>query len=212
MTQNGILFDMDGTLWDSSEQVTQAWNNVLAREPDTSRVQLTTAQMKSLMGKTMTDILTSLFPTLGETRRAEIGKQFCEEENRYLREHGGTLYPKVEETLHELSRSYRLFIVSNCQCGYIEAFLGYYGFGALFTDTECFGRTGKNKGENIRILLGRNSLEKAVYVGDTQLDRDSAEFAGIPFLHAAYGFGTVAGHVPCVRTFQELLTAVPQIL
>lgn len=211
-TTQGILFDMDGTLWDSSEQVTQAWNAVLAREPEASRIHLTTKQMQSLMGKTMTDIFASMLPSLSESRRAEIGKQCCEEETHYLREHGGTLYPGVEETLRELRKNYSLFIVSNCQDGYIEAFLKYYGFGDIFSDTECFGRTGKSKGENIRLLLERNHLAKAVYVGDTQLDFESSQFAGIPFLHAAYGFGEVSGNVPSVHTFRDLTSAVSQIL
>lgn len=211
-TTKGILFDMDGTLWDSSEQVTQAWNTVLSREPEASRIHLTTEQMQSLMGKTMTDIFASMLPSLSESRRTEIGKQCCEEETHYLSEHGGTLYPGVEETLRKLGRNYRLFIVSNCQDGYIEAFLKYYGFADLFADTECFGRTGKSKGENIRLLLERNHLAKAVYVGDTQLDFESSQFAGIPFLHAAYGFGEVSGCVPSVHTFRELPEAVSGIL
>mgnify|MGYP000694851363 CR=1 FL=1 len=29
----GILFDVDGTLWDSAAQVAESWNEVLARYP-----------------------------------------------------------------------------------------------------------------------------------------------------------------------------------
>ena len=46
----------------------------------------------------------------------------CEQENIYLAEHGGILYPKLEETLQKLSEKYPLFIVSNCQDGYIQSF------------------------------------------------------------------------------------------
>lgn len=212
MTANGIIFDLDGTLWDASREVTTAWNAALARKPDTKNCQLTVEQMQGLMGKTMTEIFDFMLPSAGKERRAEIAQECCREENRYLQSHGARLFPQVAETLETLSRSYRLFIVSNCQNGYIEAFLGYYGFGAFFTDTECFGRTGKNKGDNIRILLERNPLEKAVYVGDTQIDLESAEYAGLPFLHAAYGYGRIEKAVRSIRTFSELTSAVPEMI
>lgn len=211
MTENGIIFDLDGTLWDASEQVAIAWNRALARQSDAD-CRITVGQMKGLMGKTMTDIFRAMLPSFGEERRAQIADECCREEDRCLRLHGGQLYPKASETLEALSRNYRLFIVSNCQDGYIECFLGYSKFGPLFTDTECFGRTGKNKGDNIRILFERNRLERAVYVGDTALDFESAQYAGLPFIHAAYGYGEVKGAAHSVRTFAELTTVVPAIL
>lgn len=212
MTEKGILFDMDGTLWDASEQVTAAWNVALAKNADIGGCQITVAQMQSLMGKTMTDIFGALLPAADEKRRMAIAEECCEEENSYLRSHGAALYPGVAETLRKLSRSYRLFIVSNCQDGYIEAFLAYYGFGNLFTDTECFGRTGKTKKDNIRLLLERNHLTQAVYVGDTQLDFESAQYAGLPFIHASYGYGEVKEATHSISRFSELTEIVPNIL
>ncbi len=212
MTSKGIVFDMDGTLWDASEQVTAAWNLALAKKPDTAGIHVTVGQIQSLMGKTMTVIFDALIPSVGEQRRLEIADDCCREENNYLRSHGAKLYPRVAETLQALSRDYRLFIVSNCQDGYIEAFLSYYKLGGLIADTECFGRTGKNKGDNIRILAERNHLEHGVYVGDTQLDFESAQYAGMPFIHAAYGYGEVKDAAFSVSTFSELTETVPKIL
>ena len=88
-----------------------------------------------------------------------------------------------------------LYIVSNCQSGYIEAMLEAaklpYGEGQTFQDIECFGNTGKSKAENIVLLMERNGIrkEEAAYLGDTALDQKSAEEAGIPFIFASYGFG-----------------------
>lgn len=212
MTEKGILFDMDGTLWDASEQVTAAWNITLAKNFDIGNHHVTVAQMQSLMGKTMTDIFGVLLPDADEKHRIAIAKECCEEENSYLQSHGAVLYPGVAETLRQLSLSYRLFIVSNCQDGYIEAFLAYYGFGSLFADTECFGRTGKTKKDNIRLLLERNHLKQAVYVGDTQLDFESAQYAGLPFIHASYGYGEVKEAAHSINGFSELAEIVPKIL
>lgn len=212
MTSKGILFDLDGTLWDSTNQVTAAWNAVLARQPDAKRKSVTRAEIMGLMGKTMFEIYRTLMPEFDPERQSRIGTEACDVEQRLVAENGAKLFPGVPETLELLSRSYRLFIVSNCQVGYIESFLDYYGFSHFFSDTECFGRTRKCKGESIRILLDRSHLSKAVYVGDTQMDLDAADLAGIPFLHAAYGFGTVNRSVPAVKHFPDLPAAISKLL
>lgn len=212
MAEKGILFDMDGTLWDASEQVAAAWSIALAADPETAGIRMTAGRMQSLMGKTMTDIFDRVLPGVGEAGRRKFSGECRRTENDYLLRHGAKLFPREAETLETLSRDYRLFIVSNCQDGYIEAYLGHYRFGRFFADTECFGRTGKNKAENIRLLLERNPLEKAVYVGDTQLDFESAASAGIPFIHAAYGYGKAERAAHSIRAISELPALVSQIL
>ncbi|MDE7279616.1 MAG: HAD hydrolase-like protein, partial [Oscillospiraceae bacterium] len=104
------------------------------------------------------------------------------------------------------------FIVSNCQSGYIETFLEYHKLGKYFADFECPGGTGFAKAENIRIVMERNGLEKAVYVGDTQGDLDASDSAGIPFIHAAYGFGNVDRNVPEAQSFSEVYDAAKRVL
>ena len=70
------------------------------------------------------------------------------------------------------------------------------------------GRTGRGKGENIRLLMDRNGIEAAAYVGDTQGDERSAREAGIPFIHAAYGFGTAQAPDAVIRDIAELPDAL----
>lgn len=125
-------------------------------------------------------------------------------ENDYLRRHGGKLYPQMEETLRELSQHLPLFIVSNCNADYIPCFLDAHKLHDCFQDWECIGRTGKPKGENIRLVAERNQVQRPVYVGDTALDQEAACFAGVPFLHAAYGFGRVT-NVPHIQEPRDLL-------
>ena len=103
-------------------------------------------------------------------------------------------------------------IVSNCQKGYIEAFLDYYQLNEYISDKESFGGTGLPKGENIRLVCERNHLERAVYLGDIEGDYRSACMAGIPFIHAAYGFGTISDPVPAIHSLRELPEAAAEVL
>jgi phosphoglycolate phosphatase len=135
-----------------------------------------------------------------------------EEENVYLRKHGGMLYPKLRETMEALRQGCPLYIVSNCQAGYIESFLDYNQFWDLIEDIECYGNNNQPKAENIALVCRRNGLDDAVYVGDIQADYDASMAAGVKFIHAAYGFGTVREDVPEVQNFAELLRVVPEIM
>ena len=211
MAKKGIIFDMDGTLWDSAEGVAKSWTRIVNQEYDKERV-ISVEDIHGVMGKTMDKIAEILFQELEESPRLELLKKCCDDENAYLREHGGVLYPELEETLTELQKQYHLYIVSNCQSGYIEAFLEHYGFGHYFEDIECFGNNGLQKGENIRRLAVRNGLTKAVYVGDIQGDYDATVEAGLTFIHAAYGFGTIAQETAKISCFKELPGVVKDIL
>ena len=202
--KQGIIFDMDGTLWDSAENVAASWNAAIDKSGFVLG-KVTEADIKRVMGKTMDAIADELFSDLPAEKRMQLLQICCEEENEYLREHGGILYDGVADTLERLRKRYHLYIVSNCQKGYIEAFLDFYRLWDNFEDIECYGNNLLQKGENIRLVAERNGLDRAVYVGDIQADYDASRLAGICFIHAAYGFGTVDAKVPRIHTFKELL-------
>ena len=149
--KKGIIFDMDGTLWDSARQVADSWSIAL-QEAGIENKKISASDMYSVMGKTMDEIANILFGELDEKKQKELLHACCEKENDYLRKNGGNLYPKVESTLEKLKSKYHLYIVSNCQSGYIEAFLHYYNFSKYFEDIECFGNNSKIKAENIKIV------------------------------------------------------------
>lgn len=210
--KHGILFDLDGTLWDSGEAVVASWNEVLEQIPDVNR-HLTIEDMHSYMGLPMDEIGRRCFAGQGLTQERIIEiMRTCElHENDYIIEHSGVLYPQLEQVLQDLSKDYFLAIVSNCQVGYIEAFLEYHKLGSYFSDFESYGNTGLQKGDNIRLVCDRNHLDKAVYLGDIQGDYDSACKAGIPFILAGYGFGTVDANVPVINGLSELRGTVEKM-
>ncbi len=201
--KTGLIFDMDGTLWDSSANVAASWTEKI-RLLGLDRPEITKQDIMGVMGLTMDRLAAIIFSDLPEDKRMELLDLCCEYENGYLRSHGGVLYPDLEETLQRLSENYGLYIVSNCQKGYIEAFLDYYGFWKYFRDIECYGNNLLDKGSNIALLAERNGLRKAWYIGDIQGDYDSAMKAGVGFIHAAYGFGTIRETVPELERFSDL--------
>ena len=198
--KTGIMFDMDGTLWDSKKEICYIWNEVLKEYG----VELSMERLQSLMGKTMDVIAENVMPEKSIEERKEIFDRCLQVENEYLEQHGGILYPQLEETLKVLKETYPLYIVSNCQSGYIEAFLKYYKFEKYFDDFECFGNTGKGKAYNQKLVAKRNQLDRVIYVGDIQGDYEATMEAGFEFIHAAYGFGTVDADVKRLKAFSEL--------
>ncbi len=216
--KKGIIFDMDGTVWDSSENVAAAWTVKVKEAGFKDRI-VTREDIQSVMGKPMDVIADTLFTYTEKGPERDALRYSCENyENEYLSEHGGILYEGVIETWKKLKKAgYHIYIVSNCQAGYIEAFLGYYGisYGTekdLVEDIECYGNNFLQKDENIKLMAERNALSDACYVGDIQSDYDATMKAGLPFIHAKYGFGTIDAEVPVIEKFSDLVKVVPEVI
>lgn len=206
MKYDSIIFDLDGTLWDSTKEVFESWNNILREQPDIIECP-TMEDVNGVMGLASGDLMKKLFPYLSYERGQEIFELCCIEENKYLEEHGATLYEGIEDTIKSLSEKLPLFIVSNCGKGYIETFMKAHRLTDYFKDFECVGYTGLPKAENIKLIVKRNNLKSPVYVGDTSWDYDSATKAGVPFIFASYGFGNVEDTLT-ILTPKELLDIV----
>ncbi|UKS65530.1 HAD family hydrolase [Rossellomorea marisflavi] len=201
---DSIIFDLDGTIWDPIDTVLEAWNRTI-EEHDEAGQTMTREDFEGVMGLQVKEIEERLFPDVDEEVRSRMLKACLEREEALLGERGGRLYPDVEKVLETLSHSYKLFIVSNCQDGYIETFYDYHKLERFFKDFENPGRTGLSKGENIKLIMERNNLKAPVYVGDTDGDRKAAEYAGIPFVYAKYGFGKVEKHDAVLEAFEDLV-------
>lgn len=210
MNRNGIIFDLDGTLWNTTETIVPVWNKVLVSHKETKK-QLTVDEMNGYMGKTLEEIAAIMLPLLPLEKAVCIIKECCKAESAYLEKAGGKLYDGLEDTLEKLKEKYMLFIVSNCQNGYLQAFLNHHRLSNYFDDYEMSGRTGLTKGENIRIVMERNNLDKAVYVGDTEGDFSAAKQAGVSFIYAQYGFGKVKNADYVINKLPELVIKAKKI-
>ena len=206
MNYKNLIFDLDGTLWDSRATIIKIWNDVLSKH-QLIQQELKPDDMNQYMGLLAHDILKDMLPGISDLQIEELLSEVVAQENKILRIQGGILYPGVEDTLKSLANTHNLFIVSNCQDGYIESFLEYYQFNTLFVDFESHGRTQKTKSENIHLLMERNglSIEDSIYIGDTQTDYDSAASNELPFIFCDYGFGKLSKpHEAQVSTLSDL--------
>ena len=201
MNIENIIFDVDGTLWDSTGEVAKAWN-LAVKELGIECEEITSDTLKREFGKPMNVIADHLFPSASAAEKERALELCCMYEHEVL-EH--LLYPGVKETIQELAKTHKVCVVSNCQSGYIELFLEKNQLEQYVLDTECYGDTKKSKGENIRLVIERNHLQNRVYVGDTEGDCEAAKAAGIPFIFAAYGFGNVETFDKEIRDVRELL-------
>lgn len=201
---DAIIFDVDGTLWDSRVPVAQAWNRSLERYTGKPS-HFTPEYLGQFFGKTMEEIAGVLLPDAPRSEQLSFGDVCFREENDWLETHPGVLYSGVEETLEDLCRRYPLYIVSNCQSGYIEVMLKTTGLGRYFSGHLCYGDTGDGKGKNLVTICKQYGLSDPVYIGDTQGDADACTEAHIPMIYAAYGLGQVAQPWKTISTFSELL-------
>ena len=223
-----LMFDADGTLWDSAPPVTDSWNEVLKKYPETAHIRITAQDMYRYMGHTMIELCCKMLPipddaeaaacgmqgdpghlcpALTPARRREIMQECMDFELEWLEQHSGVFYPRVRETLEALKAAgCRLFIVSNCQDGYIQVLMRQGRLEALIEDFESYGRTQEDKAANIRRVMARCGLkpEETVYVGDTAMDEAAADGAGIAFWHASYGFGTADHPAAVLKAFEAL--------
>ena len=202
--KKAIIFDMDGTLWDSVDSIVLSWNAALKQIGETD-VTVTRDQLMGLMGNTMDVFARTLFPHYSPEKGEEWISLLGQIENEFLGRYGAVLLGDVKNVFSRLrAMEYGVYIVSNCQSGYIESFLQYYHLEDLVDDTECYGNTLRGKADNLRLLIDRNHPDQYLYLGDTQGDLDACRKAGVPFLFAAYGFGTVDDSVPRIEKLDDL--------
>ncbi len=202
----GIIFDIDGTLWDSTKACAIAWNDVLNTYGYNHK--LTEQDARSLSGIKLEIMFPQFFPFVPKSQYSDILECYKNKEKYFMKILGGTLYPNVIHILKQLSKKTKLYIVSNCIDGYIEIFINFNKLHLIFTDYESAGKTGLEKKENLRLLIERNQIENPLYIGDTISDYEAAISNNIPFIYAAYGFGNVTNAEYKIDNFSDLLILI----
>ena len=205
MRRIGLIFDMDGTLWDARKEVAACWSVVTRKH---GLKEITFEDMTKTMGLSMEGIADALFPNLSKKERIFLLYECTDYENEYLKIHTPRLYPFLEKNLRILKeRGFFLSILSNAQKGYIEAFFAGTGLSDLFIDHLCWGDNGFPKSKNMLLLKERNHFDDIFYIGDTRMDEIESDKAGAKFIYASYGFGEAKHPFFVLNQFEDLLKA-----
>jgi phosphoglycolate phosphatase len=187
-----VGFDLDGTLVDSSGDLTAAVNDTLAFA---KRPLLTVEQVKSMVGGGAKHMLAQGLEATGGCTPEEFRPLY----KRMLAYYAAHLsvhtrpFPGVIETLDRLdARGIKSAIVTNKFEGFARKLLDDLGLTARFTciiggDTMGPGLSKPNRAP-IDEMIKRSGGGRAVFVGDSIYDIMAAKNAGIPGIAAAFGF------------------------
>ena len=203
MRAGTLVFDLDGTLWDTTAACVRGWNRVLDRLGLSSR-RVCQDDIQRVTGRSHVEAVCTVFGDLGDAMVERISEETAVEDVAEIARTGGDLYPRVHELVPVLAAERPLMIVSNCQAGYVEVFLKTSGLASSFVDFECWGNTGRSKSDNLRAVLERNAVRDPIFVGDTEGDERAARDNGVPFVHATYGFGVAQAPDAHIDAFAEL--------
>ena len=190
MKYDAVILDIDGTLWNASPASAAGWNKALESMGIDARV--TAEQIETVAGLSYGECVETLLPGMQNKYPALI-KTMNMHETEKVEEMGGVFFEGVRKGVEKLSHSYKVFLVSNCQDWYMDAFLGFSGFKDMLSGYDCHGMSGVSKGEMIKRIVRGNGLRRAVYAGDTAGDEKAAKEAGVEYFHMAYGFGEPMG-------------------
>jgi len=200
---DGLLFDLDGTLWSPLPLSLHCWREACRIHAVFSH-HVTEENLRLCFGRSSSCIMSMLVQDHSDSIQRKVCETAFALENQQIKYHTNLLYPTVKETLERLAESYPLFIVSNCQAGYIEAFLEAYQLAHLFVDFRSSEENGLFKHQNITDLIQIHALDYPLYIGDTELDAQASSLAHIPFIHASYGFGSVPEAEFVISSFSDL--------
>ncbi len=208
MNNVALIFDLDGTLWDSTKVVAESWS-LCGKKYFGDSFYITEKDVRAQMGLPMTEIAKNISALTPDSEKGKIwANEAFAYEVEYLADHPGDLFPKEEETLMELkNRGYALFIMSNCQKGYIEDYLKAMKHPEIFADHLCYGDTLLPKHGSIKLLMEKHGIKEAAYVGDTAGDEKETRLVGIPFFFAEYGFGKALSPDETLAEFEDVIPA-----
>ncbi len=201
-SHDSIIFDMDGTLWDAVGSYCKVWDETF-KQLGLPTIIVSRQELLDCMGLPINEIFGRIVKTSidSEIFLAKLALN----EAIMMPKLGGTLYPGVFEGIKQLSKHYRLFMVSNCGSEGLKNFLSFTQLSPYIEDTLTHGETLLNKTENIKLLINRHKLTSPIYMGDTQGDCNYAHAANVPMIYASYGFGKCNDAEYTVDSFNQFV-------
>lgn len=212
MIIRAVLFDLDGTLVDSLEDLTDAVNHI---RQAFSQQPLTAGEVRSKIGKGVRDLVQRSLPGVtGPDINRAIG-MFLEFNRLHIADKS-SLYPGIPEALHELSAlGIRMAIVSNKNEDLSSLIAQTLRIHALF-ESICGGDTFPEKKPSplplLKVAENMGLLPcECIMAGDSINDIQAAQHAGITSIACTWGYGSaeeLTGADAFAHTPRELLAAI----
>lgn len=190
MRYRGVIFDLDGTLLDTIEDITIALNLVMARH---GFRQFTIEECKKMVGDGMEVLVKRAVPEIADNEQAirKLIQDYRMEYARIWRNHSRP-YPGIQETLSRLQAAgVKMAVLSNKSHEFTELMtreLLPYSFDVIFGARP--GIPVKPDPTPALLVLEQLNLKpiEVVYVGDTCVDMETAVRSGCFPAGALWGF------------------------
>lgn len=182
--ETGILFDLDGTLLDTLEDLLDATNYALTSCGYPPR---TLAQLRRFVGNGAANQIRLALPE--GASQAEIDHVLAVYKPYYTAhcQHKTQPYPGIPQVLAQLGQRYPIAIVSNKPDGAVKALCRQY-FPGIFALGETPDCPRKPAPDMVHRAMDAIGVHRAIYVGDSEVDVDTAKNAGLPCLSVLWGF------------------------
>lgn len=181
-----IVFDLDGTLIDSAADIAAAANATLN---EVGATPLSVTEARGFVGAGAPKFVERMAQARGLDDVAALLPRFV---HHYERAVGQTvIYAGVEDVLAQLAaRGHRLGLCTNKPLRPTQAVLTHLGWGALFDVVFCGDSLPLRKPDPAPLLAALEALGDGpmIYVGDGEVDAETAERAGVPLLLFTQGY------------------------
>lgn len=180
----GILWDLDGTLLDTLDDLTSALNAVLEQSGYLPR---TREEVRAFVGNGPYWLIRRALPeSVDDEERYRVLAAFREYYKTHVVEHTRP-FAGIPEVLQKLGQQYPMAVVSNKQDEAVKAlcahfFPGIYALG----ETEICPR--KPAPDMIQKAMADLGVETCIYIGDSEVDVQTAKNAQVPCLSVVWGF------------------------
>lgn len=176
----GILFDLDGTLLNTLDDLMDAVNHTMEvfGYPRHSR-----EEVRRFVGNGAGQLLRLSVPQGQDWQEPLAAFQ------SYYREHcqiKTAPYPGIMEALYALKK-YPIAIVSNKPDAAVKKLCAQY-FPGIYAQGEHPGCPRKPSPDMVRIAMEHIGVDRCIYVGDSEVDVLTAHNAAVPCLSVLWGF------------------------
>ncbi|MGL1833138.1 phosphoglycolate phosphatase [Rhodocyclaceae bacterium SMB388] len=187
-----VLFDLDGTLLDTVNDLAEAANSMLA---DIARPQRTLDEIRAFVGKGIPNLVRRCLTDGYEASDAEIEHAVARFRHHYAEVNGSrsTVFPGVIDTLDAMrARNLRLACVTNKAEAFTLPLIERMGLAGYFSVVVSGDTLPVKKPDPAVVvhackLLG-TPLDRALMIGDSANDALAARGAGVPVLLVTYGY------------------------